>query len=245
VTFASEKKMDPDTLLAQVATLSTWNSEGNFALPPKRHVVGELLRVPQRAMLFLQEGGLGRGGRYAGYTAVPGVPVPPSSKVATNYILYNSAWGDRVRKVVLVDNEGRAPVGGAITGRTPAAVAAGNNLFVSWHALSAADNLDTAALFRTLQKGDAYRDWNQIVVGGGFNATPSDIRRILKTVEEEGGSSNFAAQIVASRQPTVKTWQKEFDFFVFFRKSIESQDAGLVRTGIGNHQVVRTNLVLP
>lgn len=228
----------------QPVTLYTWNTQGNFTQGAKAEVVGQMLGGNALAMTFVQEGGVNLGGAHQGYTAVAGHAVGAFNERCTNYILYNNAWGARLEPVLLVDANDSALVGGGVAGRTPAAVALGRTLFVCWHSLSAPNNLDTGALFRALQKAAIYRQYEQVFVGGDFNASPDDVESILVRIASERGEPNFFATVVRCHQPTQKTWNKELDFFVIFAQAPVQLGGTLVNVAPSDHNAVRTDLLM-
>ena len=227
----------------QPVTLYTWNTQGNFTQGPKGEVVQQMLGVQTPALTFVQEGGVNLAGDYQGYKAVAGFAVGAFNERCTNYILYNDAWG-RLEPVLLVDGLGSALIGGGQAGRTPAAVALDRTLFVSWHSLAAPNNLDTSAVFQAFQLAAIYKQYDQIFVGGDFNASPDDVEKILVRIPNDRNEVNFSATIVRCGQPTQKTYQKEIDFFVLFAKAPVQLQGVLVNVVPSDHEAVRTDLLL-
>jgi len=230
--------------IPQAVTFYTWNTQGNFTQGPKAEVIQQMLGGNALAMTFVQEGGVNLEGAQDGYTAEAGAAIGAFNERCTNYILYNDAWGQRLSKVTLVDANNSVLIGGGIAGRTPAAVSLGKTLFVCWHSLSAPNNLDTGALLRALQKAPVYKEFDQIILGGDFNATPEDVERIVLGIAVERGEPNFTIQIVRCHQPTLKAWDKEYDFFILFQKAHEQQNAQLLNVVPSDHQAVRMDLLL-
>lgn len=244
----------------------TWNTQGNFTEGGKGDIVRQMMNVQQPppqggfgemrpAIACLQEGGVNLGGNYPGYVAVAGSGVGAFNERCTNYVLLNEAWvglisgGGSVNQVTISDPRGSAIIGGGIAGRTPAAVAIERNLrtlVISWHSTASGDNSDTRWLFRTLQKSADYADYDQIIVGGDFNASPDEVEWLLISLAAERGDTNFGAQIVRSGYPTLKRDPpREYDYFVVFWPVYrQNQTAQRIDVLPSDHYPVRTDLAL-
>ena len=167
----------------------TWNTQGDFTSKPKAKQINAFLdeagggKTP--VVVFVQEGGVAKAGDYEKWSAVGGAAVGAKNERCTNYILVNSAW----QKLVNAEYQ-RMPlptqtatsvsptvlVGGGEAGRTPAALALGRLLLVSWHSLAGYSNEDSAAMFGAFQFNPYYIDrFDRIIVGGDFNTSAKSV----------------------------------------------------------------------
>jgi hypothetical protein len=230
--------------LPQPAAFYTWNCQGDFTRDDKAEFVNTLLNVDYLALMFIQEGGRDLDGKYPGYTAVKGYTPGAFNERCTNYILYNEAWGERLSPVTLVNANGGVLIGGGVAGRTPAAVAVGKSLFVSWHGISAPENLDTSAVLRAFQKGSTYKDYNLIVLGADFNTEPADVEQILIALAAERGGTNFSASIASCRQQTLKNWPRVYDYFIIFQENHEDRVGVRMDAAPSDHYAVATHMMI-
>lgn len=228
----------------RTVNLFTWNTQGNFTTDLKGQEVGAMLSGNDPALVFIQEGGVNLAGQKQGYTAVSGYAVGAFNERCTNYILFNNQWPPlRVQDTLLVTGNGSALIGGGVAGRTPAAVEIDRTLFISWHSLSSPNNLDTSELIRTLQTASQYLQYDLIIIGGDFNASPDDVEMIIAAIGSR--QTNFFAQVVRCGQPTLKNWNKEVDFFVIFRRAVQQESpAVLVPTQSSDHEAVGTHILM-
>ena len=242
------------TQAADLATyFYTWNTQGDFASKPKAKQINAFLdaagggRTP--VIVFVQEGGVAKAGDYEKWSAVGGAAVGAKNERCTNYILVNSAW----QKLVNAEYQ-RLPlptqtatslnptvlVGGGEAGRTPAALALGRLLLVSWHSLAGQSNEDSAAMFGAFQFNPYYIDrFDRIVVGGDFNTSAKSVTQILNQKSDK--AKPYWAWVVNSGQVTHPGSQAELDFFVILdRTQAFDMPVAMVPTDVSDHNAVTT-----
>ena len=188
------------------------------------------------AVVLIQEGGHCKSWPGGGFRTFVGVTPGALHGRCTNYVLVN-AWIDgRLPAKAIVAIQMKT-IGGAIAGRTPAAVLIGSTLFVSWHSLSASDNSDTSALLKEcvyiLEK---YTDVTRIVIGGDFNASPVDIDAMILRGGGEVYTQVFAPPLTT---PTHPNSMKVLDFFVILSKNRPVKGSAIVElVGASDHNAV-------
>lgn len=216
--------------LATTATykLYTWNSQGDFTSNQKSARINDLWDKDNPVVVFVQEGGVDKGGDYTYWWAVGGVGVGSLNERCTNYILLSKPWvcdtkawqtrNKQSQGIVLPMVNGSALIGGGVAGRTPAALALGTLLLVSWHSLAGQANEDTAAMIQAFQLNPYYKQFSRIIVGADFNTLPESVTAIVNQGSERQ-EKPFFAWTVASGQVTHPRSRKEFDFFLILDRT--------------------------
>jgi hypothetical protein len=227
-------------------SIYTWNTQGKFSATTK---LAEINRwFPAHAVVCLQEGGVGHpedGGNWKAYGGVaPGAFNPH----CTNYVLLDKAQEALAKPHVLKNKDNALVVGGGQAGRTPAAVGVGNVLYISWHSLAAKSNEDTAMLVAAVDGNPEYtKQYDTIVIGGDFNASPADIHGVItRGTERQRLTWNYKERyVVNSGQITHPGSKSELDFFIVLSTSVlTGLAASRVQVTPSDHKAVRMKIDL-
>ena len=227
--------------------LYTWNTQGDFTANKKSARINHLHDGTNPVIVFVQEGGVDKGGDYKYWWAVGGVGVGSLNERCTNYILLSKpwvcdtkAWQTRDKQsqgLTLPTVKGSALVGGGQAGRTPAALALDTLLLVSWHSLAGQSNEDTSAMIQAFQLNPYYQQFDRIIVGADFNASPESVTAIVNQGSERQ-EKPFFAWTVASGQVTHPRSRTEIDFFLVLDKIRPGAFIANVRPFPSDHHTV-------
>jgi hypothetical protein len=84
----------------------------------------------------------------------------------------------------------------------------GKTLFVSWHSTASNNSEDTKSLLVECSKGLKVHELDRVIIGGDFNASPSDVLMMTLTNKVD------CYMQVVSQSSWTHTSQKVLDFFV-------------------------------
>lgn len=208
----------------------TWNTQGNFTRTDKINVINSICPRGLRVIGCIQEGGVDKGGAHGHWFAYHGYGMGSFNERCTNYILVNSIYSrfTTVDSFTLVNCESGLIMGGGEAGRTTASIGIGNTLFVSWHSSATRSNEDTSFLIRSIDQNPAYsQKYNTVIIGGDFNASPTDIDTLIHAGTERTRSfwSYPYRYVFSSGSVTHPNSNKELDFFVVMSQT-EWTDSG-------------------
>lgn len=230
----------------------TWNTQGSFLREDKVAQLSAFLpNDGEAAIVFVQEGGVSKAAHYEHWSAIGGAAVGAFNERCTNYVLVNNKWlnlpNASLIRLPLPTQTATASnqtvlVGGGVAGRTPAALAVGRLLLVSWHSIAGESNSDSAAVFGAFQHNPWYIDrFDRIIIGGDFNASPEDIASILNQKADK--DKPYWTWVVNSGQVTHPSTGKEIDFFVIFDcTQYFSVEATVIQTAASDHDAVRMDI---
>jgi hypothetical protein len=207
----------------QEFSVFTWNSQGDFTISPKLTAIDSLFGS-SRVIGFIQEGGVEKSGIQGRWKAYAGYSVGAYNERCTNYVVVDANYSKfiTIDSLTLQDDRERVLVGGGDAGRTPAAIGINDVLFISWHSLADQSNTDTAELIRTIESNQHYaQSYNTVVIGGDFNATPDDIRRVLGRGTDRVRDTWIYKHryVLNSNQITHPASSNELDFFIVMSKT--------------------------
>ena len=206
----------------QTYSIFTWNTQGDFTKDVKLQVINGL--YPSGCVVgCIQEGGVEKHGTHGRWFAYAGPQIGSKNERCTNYILVDATYSKFVDVSSLNISNGRGAlvVGGGLAGRSPAAIAMNGILFISWHSLAGQSNTDTSLLIAAIESNNVYTNmFHTVVIGGDFNASPTDIRQLINrgTIRTKSFWKYNYRDVINSGNATHSS-NKELDFFVILSKT--------------------------
>ena len=198
--------------------VTTWNTQGDYTAADKAAVIGGFTGIGQVPVVFLQEGGVEKVDKLGDFAVFSGQGVGSKNDRCTMYVLVDAKAG--AKDVLIQGANHNVSIGGGDAGRTTAAAAVGDTLFVSWHSAAITSNTDTSALIGAIEANPDYGNtYKTVVIGGDFNAAPTDLLKMIRQVNDRSKLKFPARAVVYSGKPTHSSGN-EYDFFIVLAKAL-------------------------